>query len=528
MKKPARRKPKRKVVAPVVRPTPSARAKPHHGMAAVSAIVLQRWFTDDGDPRAMIVLMMPVVLLALSVSTMQIGRGAAVNSDAVFDRLVMEQPLLEASGLRPVSPAEPVGMRIDPPATLTLPGATSLEIIQELANASAPADAPPLDPQLLGERLVTASLPSSEVVLVLDHLAADDAVGARNDALPQSTELAMLAPEFASSMEGAAIALGSYAHLSDEFASGAEDDQAIARPPVVIETEIAALDAGLAVGPARADNADDADEFETEPSGLASALYADDAVCRPAAPASAFSSPYDPAMGDFGVRLAAAALAQTQEYVVYNAKYKHIRFPMGDLHPLHGACSDVIVRAYRTLGIDLQRLVQMARLGHDPNIDHRRTETLRRLFARFGQSIPVSTFPEEYQPGDIVTYYRPFSRVSRAHIAIVADILAPSGRPMIIHNRGWGPQLEDALFSDRITGHYRFAGISPGIGAANMTSANSANSRNKDGQSKRRPLPATGQSLDQTPGQTSRQSLRQRDGNQQVSAHIKSERAPGL
>ena len=70
-------------------------------------------------------------------------------------------------------------------------------------------------------------------------------------------------------------------------------------------------------------------------------------------------------------------------------------------------------------------------------------------------------FPEDYKPGDIVTYYRPFSRVSNSHIAIVTDILAPTGRPMIVHNRGYGPQLEDALFVDRITGHYRYHG--PGV-----------------------------------------------------------------
>ena len=102
-----------------------------------------------------------------------------------------------------------------------------------------------------------------------------------------------------------------------------------------------------------------------------------------------------------------------------------------------------------------------------PNIDHRRTDTLRMFFAKHGQSLAPSAFGEDYKPGDIVTYYRPYSRVSRAHIAIVTDIIGPSGRPMIVHNRGWGPQIEDALFVDRLTGHYRFSGapqslMSPG------------------------------------------------------------------
>jgi hypothetical protein len=111
--------------------------------------------------------------------------------------------------------------------------------------------------------------------------------------------------------------------------------------------------------------------------------------------------------------------------------------------------------------------VQAAGVGTgDTSIDHRRTATLRRLFTREGASLPITDFPENYKPGDIVTYYRPFSRVSRDHIAIVSDIIAPTGRPMIIHNRGYGPQIEDALFVDRITGHYRFVSPRPALLAA--------------------------------------------------------------
>ena len=180
-------------------------------------------------------------------------------------------------------------------------------------------------------------------------------------------------------------------------------------------------------------------------------------VCLPAPKRVAVESSIPAA--DFGAKLAAAAMAQLEEFVVYNASYKRIAYPMGDIPSLYGSCSDVIVRAYRALGIDLQELTQRARVGSgDPNIDHRRTETLRTFFSRHGEIIQISAFAEDYKPGDIVTYYRPFSRVSRAHIAIVSGELGPSGRPMIVHNRGWGPQLEDALFVDRITGHYRFTG----------------------------------------------------------------------
>ncbi len=164
----------------------------------------------------------------------------------------------------------------------------------------------------------------------------------------------------------------------------------------------------------------------------------------------------------FGRMLAAAARRETEDLVVYTDHYKDIGFPMGDVPALYGVCTDVVVRAYRALGIDLQVLVHNARLGTgDPSIDHRRVETLRRFFAKYGASLPVTDFVEDYQPGDIVTYRRPEGRGSQTHIAIVSDVIAPSGRPMVVHNRSWGPQLEDALFANGLTGHYRFA-VLPG------------------------------------------------------------------
>lgn len=165
------------------------------------------------------------------------------------------------------------------------------------------------------------------------------------------------------------------------------------------------------------------------------------------------------AMAPFGERLAIAAASQIKHFVIYDDKYRQISRAGGDVPALYGVCTDVVVRAYRALGVDLQTLVQASRLGAgDPNIDHRRTETLRRFLARYGQSLAITPFGEDYKPGDIVTYWRPQNSGSRSHIALVAAERGPSGRPMIIHNRGWGPQMEDGLFVDRITGHYRYDG----------------------------------------------------------------------
>lgn len=164
---------------------------------------------------------------------------------------------------------------------------------------------------------------------------------------------------------------------------------------------------------------------------------------------------------DFGVALAHAAQSQLGEFVVYTDSYKRLSFPMGDVPSLFGVCTDVVIRAYRAVGLDLQGLVHRARVGSgDTSIDHRRTEVLRRFFAAQGRSLPVTDVAEDYLPGDIVTYHRPQNRGSQSHIAIVSNEIGSSGRPLIIHNRGWGPQLEDGLFVDRITGHYRYAGPS--------------------------------------------------------------------
>lgn len=160
---------------------------------------------------------------------------------------------------------------------------------------------------------------------------------------------------------------------------------------------------------------------------------------------------------DFGRTLAAAASRQTRDLGIYTDQYRTLKFPMGDVPRLFGVCTDVVIRAYRLLGIDLQSRVHAARVGSgDASIAHRRTFTLRRYFASRGASLAVTDFAEDYLPGDVVTYFRPQNSGSRDHIAIVADMIGPSGRPMIIHNRGWGPQIEDALFVDKITGHYRY------------------------------------------------------------------------
>lgn len=161
----------------------------------------------------------------------------------------------------------------------------------------------------------------------------------------------------------------------------------------------------------------------------------------------------------FGIRLANAALAQRWVPAVYNPAYVKIPYPGGDVPWYTGVCTDVVVRAYRTLGIDLQVRVHKARVGSgDTNIDHRRVNVLRKFFARKGRSLSTAKDPALYKPGDIVTMYVHDGTFSKTHVVIVTQYKSPAGVPLVVHNRGYGVQLEDWLFARKITGHFRYGG----------------------------------------------------------------------
>lgn len=169
----------------------------------------------------------------------------------------------------------------------------------------------------------------------------------------------------------------------------------------------------------------------------------------------------------FADRLVAAALERTKHFVIYNGGYRKIAYPMGDVPEHFGVCTDVVIRAYRAIGIDLQQLVHEDMVAHfdlypkdwgmrqpDANIDHRRVPNLQTFFSRYGKKLPLSRNPEDYRPGDLVTW---ILDGGQPHIGIVTDRKAPgTKRPLIVHNIGWGPKLNDMLFDYRITGHYRF------------------------------------------------------------------------
>lgn len=162
-----------------------------------------------------------------------------------------------------------------------------------------------------------------------------------------------------------------------------------------------------------------------------------------------------------------SAFTLTKQKVIYDPSYFSIPYPNGDVPSAVGVCTDVVIRAYRKMGIDLQKNVhedmranfskypqKWGLKGPDKNIDHRRVPNLMTYFSRFGTVLPMTQSAADYKPGDIVCWNL---GGAITHIGIVSRIKSADGqRYKIIHNIGAGQVIEDCLFNFRIIGHYRY------------------------------------------------------------------------
>jgi uncharacterized protein YijF (DUF1287 family) len=173
----------------------------------------------------------------------------------------------------------------------------------------------------------------------------------------------------------------------------------------------------------------------------------------------------------FQLKLSKAAIELTKDKVTYDSSYVSIKYPNGDVPKDKGVCTDVIIRAYRKLGIDLQKEVHedlkanfsnypnLKKWGlkkPDTNIDHRRVPNLEVFFERKGKKLTVTQNPSDYKTGDIVTW---IIGHKLPHIGIVTHKKSADGkRNLIVHNVGGGQVLEDCLFSWKIVGHFRYGG----------------------------------------------------------------------
>ncbi|MEM9184598.1 MAG: DUF1287 domain-containing protein [Pseudomonadota bacterium] len=164
-------------------------------------------------------------------------------------------------------------------------------------------------------------------------------------------------------------------------------------------------------------------------------------------------------------------MARTRVAVRYDGAYRAIDYPGGDVPDDVGVCTDLVIRAYRAIGFDLQQAVHedmalnfdrypSSRIwglrGPDANIDHRRVPNLQAFFDRSGAGLAVTDRAEDYRPGDLVTWMLPGNL---PHIGIVSEQPAEPEGPVvrqIIHNIGAGPVVSKILFKYPVTGHYRF------------------------------------------------------------------------
>ena len=171
--------------------------------------------------------------------------------------------------------------------------------------------------------------------------------------------------------------------------------------------------------------------------------------------------------GTFYDSLSKVALELTKQQVTYDPAYVTIPYPNGDVPVNKGVCTDVIIRAYRKLGIDLQKEVhedmkanfskypqQWGLKQPDKNIDHRRVPNLMTFFSRHGKTLIITDNPDDYLPGDIVCWNL---GSGLTHIGIVVNRKSSDGkRYKIVHNIGAGQNEEDMLFNYKIIGHYRY------------------------------------------------------------------------
>ncbi len=172
---------------------------------------------------------------------------------------------------------------------------------------------------------------------------------------------------------------------------------------------------------------------------------------------------------DFFKRLADSTITLTKQHVIYDPTYFKLNYPNGDIPSDKGVCTDVVIRAYRKLDIDLQKLVHedmkvnfsiypnnWGLKSTDRNIDHRRVPNLMTFFSRHGKKLPNTYNAKDYSPGDIVCWNL---GGAITHIGIVVNRKSTDGqRNLIVHNIGSGQVIEDCLFKFKIIGHYRYSG----------------------------------------------------------------------
>ena len=189
---------------------------------------------------------------------------------------------------------------------------------------------------------------------------------------------------------------------------------------------------------------------------------------REAKPSTTIRPPkLKPALPEHIAKLVKSVHEQTKITRSYDPTYVKLAYPGGDVEPETGVCTDVVIRAFRAQGVDLQKMVHedmrkafseypktWGKRSPDPNIDHRRVLNLKTFFERKNKALPISDNPDQYQAGDLVIWQL---NEKQFHIGVVLKERSEDGeRPLIGHNINEGANIEDVLFAWPIVGHYRY------------------------------------------------------------------------
>jgi uncharacterized protein YijF (DUF1287 family) len=154
----------------------------------------------------------------------------------------------------------------------------------------------------------------------------------------------------------------------------------------------------------------------------------------------------------------------------YGGGYTQIDYPNGDIPRGQGVCTDVIIRAGRNAGFDLQSALQVdlrgARRAYpmvkrpNANIDHRRVKTILPYFVRHWdrRKVELDAADDPLRPGDVVFFDTFPSKPGPDHIGIVSDTIGPSGMPMVINSwtDGFRTSEMDLLSFVPVTHRFRF------------------------------------------------------------------------
>jgi uncharacterized protein YijF (DUF1287 family) len=127
--------------------------------------------------------------------------------------------------------------------------------------------------------------------------------------------------------------------------------------------------------------------------------------------------------------------------------YIALKYPMGDVPRTIGVCTDVIVRAVRNSGLDLQqalhediqrakRAYPMVKGNGDANIDQRRVGTLLPYFLRHWErhGAKLDDPADPLRPGDVILMDTFPNRAGPDHIGILSDQVDDQGLPLVINN----------------------------------------------------------------------------------------------